>query len=241
MSSDYLALCIEYVGEPQQYRQCVALSARETLGLGLDVAGDVGWKQEAAYPIWIERDERISIERKPGMPPIELRRAGRTLIVSEGEPVVLLDQDTLEVNSRTLRIHVHGPASEAHPPQWLGDELPDGPPPNSVDVRPVPPYVEPFKPPSGLGEPPKPPPGLGESPRVPPGLETGSEPKPTEPIREMPTSVEVRSTPPAMDCDVPPGPPQLDDGGRPNGSRVLWLSVVVVLVVAAVVWALFFR
>lgn len=118
-----LAICIEDVdapAPPSQYTRCVALPGRQP-GLRLDEAGHILWcKDEAvACELWVSADDRLILYRPEAAPPVEVHRAGRSLDVPSSKPVVLLDQDQVDVGARRLRIHVHGEAPAVTAPTPL--------------------------------------------------------------------------------------------------------------------------
>jgi hypothetical protein len=59
----------------------------------------------------VSADERLILFRRVGGGPVRVRREHRSLDVPEAKPVVLLDQDRIDVGGRSLRVHVHGPAT----------------------------------------------------------------------------------------------------------------------------------
>jgi hypothetical protein len=118
-----LEICLEELTDPsveERFIRCVAVAGGEP-GLALDRAGAVRWMpgEPAEYGLWISSDERLILLRAEGADPITVSRAGRGLEAPAGKPVVLVDQDLLEVNGCTLRVHVHGLAAEIRPPERL--------------------------------------------------------------------------------------------------------------------------
>ena len=118
-----LAICLEDLDvtrDDERYLRCVALPGEEP-GLSLDPQGVVRWMPDGpeAYEIWVSLDGRLVVYRNAGSPQITVRRGGRTLEAPAKKPVLLLDQDLLEVAGRRLRIHVHGEADEVHAPELL--------------------------------------------------------------------------------------------------------------------------
>lgn len=117
-----LAICLEDIDprDPaQRYLRCVALVGRQP-GLRVDDGGAVVWKP-AEFPaceLWVSADDRLILYRT-GAVEVTVHRAGRSLEVPSGKPVVVLDQDSFVVNGRRLRIHVHGPATAVAPPSPL--------------------------------------------------------------------------------------------------------------------------
>ena len=123
--SDPLSLCIEDLDElPERVRfiRCVALCGSEP-GLAIDVRGKPLWKggadAERACELCVSGDGKLILWRLPGAPPIEVRRAHRTLDAPSEKVVILLDQDELSLVGVHLRLHVHGPTKEIHPPTPL--------------------------------------------------------------------------------------------------------------------------
>jgi hypothetical protein len=119
-----MAICIEDL-DPQsktRYLRCVALPGRQP-GLCLDRAGSVLWQNEngVSCELWVSADQRLILYRPEAkIPvPVTLRRAGRSLDVPCGKPVVVIDKDQIDVGSRHLRIHVHGKAPSVAAPSPL--------------------------------------------------------------------------------------------------------------------------
>jgi len=110
-----MALCIENL-DPQsgvpKYVRCVALPGRQP-GLRLDFRGAVLWQSDDAIAceLWVSADDRLILYRPKGAAAVTLRRTGRRLDVPCGKPVVVVDQDEIDVGARRLRVHVHGDAS----------------------------------------------------------------------------------------------------------------------------------
>ena len=118
-----LSICLEDLDAPsddERYLRCVALPGDEP-GLGLDRRGLVRWMPDGptAYELWVSADGRLVVYRTEGAPSVTVRRGGRSLQAPEGSPVLLLDQDLLEVSGRRLRVHIHGETDEVHEPEWL--------------------------------------------------------------------------------------------------------------------------
>ncbi len=118
-----LSICIEHLDakdEDQRYVRCVALAGNEP-GLGLDSDGGILWKTgKPACELWISQDERLILLKPEGCQAlITVRRTGRSLEVPAGKPVVLLDQDEVQVAEHQFRIHVHGEAAAEHAPTPL--------------------------------------------------------------------------------------------------------------------------
>ena len=115
-----ISLCLEDLsGKPGsvRYTMCVAIRGGEP-GLGVDCEGKIAWQAEGplACELWISADERLILLRPEGAPPLRMSRAGRSLQVPCGKPVVLVDQDTLHTACGNFRLHVHGPAAQISPP-----------------------------------------------------------------------------------------------------------------------------
>ena len=118
-----IAICLSDLDveqDDQRYLRCVALPGGEP-GLGLDRVGGVRWMPDGptAYELWVAGDGRLALQRGPEAPPITVRRSGRSKVAPPGSPVILLDQDLLEVGGRRLRVHVHGVTDEVHEPRPL--------------------------------------------------------------------------------------------------------------------------
>ena len=96
-------------------------------GLSVDGAGAVLWREEeaGAFCLVVSLDERLVLLRPEGAAPSTVSRGGRSLEVPCGKPVVLVDQDRMDVGERRLRIHVHGEAPAVHAPELLAMEEPD--------------------------------------------------------------------------------------------------------------------
>ena len=118
-----LAICIEDLdATTTPYLQCVAIAGADP-GLVFDAHGEVHWQteQDVACELWVSLDQRLMLfrpEHAVGAPAV-VHRGGRSLTIPEGKPVVLLDQDRLDVGPRRLRLHVHGEAVAVHPPNLL--------------------------------------------------------------------------------------------------------------------------
>ncbi len=117
------AICLEDLDAPrddERYLRCVALPGDEP-GLALDQGGVVRWMPDGpeAYELWVSGDGRLVLYRNPGAPLMVVRRGGRSLEAPAEKPVLLLDQDLLEVAGRRLRVHAHGEAEEVHEPEFL--------------------------------------------------------------------------------------------------------------------------
>jgi hypothetical protein len=130
-----IALCLEDLDAPTdspRYLQCVAIAGTEP-GLTLSSEGAAHWKQPAqqdvACELWVSQDERLILFRPEGTSadPVVLWRGGRSLTIPEGKPVVLVDQDQLQVGPRRLRLHLHGEAPAVHPPTPFVPEQEEAP------------------------------------------------------------------------------------------------------------------
>ncbi len=117
-----LAICIEDMDAQagNKYLRCVALPGRQP-GLRLDEAGGVLWQSDdgVSCELWVSADDRLMLYRPEGAARVTLRRAGRSLDAPCGKPVVLIDQDQLDVGGRRLRIHVHGESPSVAAPSPL--------------------------------------------------------------------------------------------------------------------------
>jgi hypothetical protein len=122
-----LEICLEETALPPddaRYVRCVALPGSAP-GLALDRQGAVRWMPDAPadYGLWVSGDDQLILLRAQGAGPITVRRAGRALEAPCAMPVVLRDQDLLEIDGRVLRVHVHGPTDVVHPPERLSRSM----------------------------------------------------------------------------------------------------------------------
>jgi hypothetical protein len=118
-----LAICIEDLdagSRTEKYVRCVALVGRQP-GLRLDEAGRVVWRSDdgAFCELWVSADGRLALYRQEGMGRVTLHRAGRSLDLPYVKPVIVIDQDRIDVGSRRLRVHVHGEAPSVAAPSLL--------------------------------------------------------------------------------------------------------------------------
>ncbi len=120
--SKALAICIEDldVQAKIKYLRCVALPGRQP-GLRLDEVGSVLWQSDdgVSCELCVSADDRLMLYRPEGAVHVTLRRAGRSLDAPCGKPVVVIDQDQIDVGSRRLRVHVHGKAPSVVAPSPL--------------------------------------------------------------------------------------------------------------------------
>jgi len=122
-----LYLCLEDchpVHESVRFLRCTALIGRQP-GLAVDLAGEVIW--QAAVPVyfelWVSGDDRLICFRPAGSSEGAIvHREGRSVLVPEGKPVVVLDGDEFEIPGRRFRLHLHGPATLASAPTWFVPE-----------------------------------------------------------------------------------------------------------------------
>lgn len=126
-----LAICLEDLAPrapDERYLRCVAVVGRAP-GLRLDGAGTVLWRDEtgAACELWVSADERLVLYRPESGGRVVVRRASRSLDVPATKPVILLDQDEVEVGGRRLRVHVHGDAPRVYAPEYLRTTTSRGP------------------------------------------------------------------------------------------------------------------
>jgi hypothetical protein len=120
---DPLEICLEEMqlaSDDERYIRCVALPGSAP-GLALDRRGAVRWMPErpADYGLWVSADQQLILLRADGTEPVTVRRAGRTMEAPVEKPVVLLDQDLLEIDGHQLRVHVHGATDVVHAPERL--------------------------------------------------------------------------------------------------------------------------
>ena len=118
-----MAVCIEDLeaeSRADRFLRCVAVIGRQP-GLRLDVAGRVLWRSEdqVSCELWVSADEQLILYRPENAMPVTLHRVGRSLQVPIGKPVVVVDQDQVDVGPKRLRIHLHGPAPAVTAPSPL--------------------------------------------------------------------------------------------------------------------------
>jgi hypothetical protein len=118
-----LAICLEDLAATSpsgRYLRCVALVGRQP-GLRLGPQGAVAWRSDAPVgcELWVSGDDRLILYRPERAPGVRVSRAGRSLDVPAGKPVVLLGDDMIEVGGRRIRVHVHGPAPVVAAPSPL--------------------------------------------------------------------------------------------------------------------------
>jgi len=114
-------ICVEELDLPdERYIRCVALPGGQP-GLALDREGAVRWMPDgpADYGLCVSDDDRLVLLRGEGAGPAAVSRAGRSVEAPVGKPVVLLDQDLVQINGRRLRIHIHGATEAVYEPQPL--------------------------------------------------------------------------------------------------------------------------
>jgi hypothetical protein len=116
-----MAICIEELDSSEaKYIRCVALPGRQP-GLRLDKTAQVLWQSDdgVSCELWVSADERLILYRPEGADSVVLDRAGRTLDVPYGKPVVVIDQDQVSVGGRRVRIHFHCEAPSVAAPSPL--------------------------------------------------------------------------------------------------------------------------
>lgn len=69
-------------------------------------------------------DEALIARRPAGAIAVRLTRAGRTLELPPGKPVVLLQDDELQLAELRLRVHVHGFVDAVSAPEWFVPPMP---------------------------------------------------------------------------------------------------------------------
>jgi hypothetical protein len=118
-----LAICLEDLApssRSERYLRCVALAGRQP-GLRLAPDGTVAWRGDGDVggELWVSLDDRLILLRPAGAPSVVVRRAGRSLDVPFDKPVVVIDQDVVEIGPKRMRLHVHGEAAEVTAPSYL--------------------------------------------------------------------------------------------------------------------------
>ncbi|MBW2528917.1 MAG: hypothetical protein JRI23_32375 [Deltaproteobacteria bacterium] len=115
-----ISLCIENtedLSDEAHFIRCVALEGNRA-GLAIDPSGRPLWMDTdgCACELWVSADDQLILRRPEGAAPSRVHRSGRSLDVPVGKPVVVLDQDEIEIGGVMLRLHVHGFTTEVHPP-----------------------------------------------------------------------------------------------------------------------------
>jgi len=121
-----IAICIERLDADSgasQFTRCTAIAGGRP-GLRVGSRGDVLWQGEdeddiecgIACEIWVSSDEKLILFRPEGASAVALHRAGRSLDVPRGKPVLVIDRDEIDLGAHRLRLHVHGEASEVTAP-----------------------------------------------------------------------------------------------------------------------------
>ncbi len=124
-----IAICLEDLDagpDQPRYLQCVALGG-DRPGLAFDPGGQGTWQRgqgDDLVEICVSADQRLILYRQARSIAARVARAGRTLEVPVGKPVVLVDQDQLTLGTpssatRTMRLHLHGEAPAVTAPRWL--------------------------------------------------------------------------------------------------------------------------
>jgi hypothetical protein len=130
-----IAICIEDLDALAEARflQCVALTGRQP-GLRLEVGGEVTWLEApvAAAELWVSQDRRLILYRPDGAAPVRVERDGRVLDAPAEKPVVLIDQDRLDVGDRRLCVHVHGVTEAVQAPTYFVPASKPAPAPEAV-------------------------------------------------------------------------------------------------------------
>jgi hypothetical protein len=137
-----VAICLEDLSprDPAlRFVRCVVLGGGYAGGLSLGPLGELLWRSEGGgegepttrpedrgvVRLLVSSDEKLVLFRPDDAAPDALvHRSGRSVLCPTGRPVVLLDQDLLEVGGRRLRVHVHGPAPSVHEPSPVPAEKP---------------------------------------------------------------------------------------------------------------------
>ncbi len=117
------SICIEEIdrkAKTSRYTKCVALPGRQP-GLRLDSIGNILWRSDDAALInacelWVSADNRLILYRLEGAVPITVYRAGRSLDAPSSKPVVLINQDQIDISGRCLKVHLHGEAKKVTAP-----------------------------------------------------------------------------------------------------------------------------
>jgi len=115
------AICIEDLvtcSELERFTVCVAVPGNEP-GLALDRKGRVLWRKRrvTGCELWISQDDRLMLLRPRGAASVKVHREGRFLEAPFDKPVVLIDQDEVEVGQKRFRLHLHGRVDDVFAPE----------------------------------------------------------------------------------------------------------------------------
>ena len=117
-----LLLCLERLadGSLERFVRCTAKPGRER-GLAIGLDGSILWCDSGPVgcEIWVAKDQRLVAFCPEEAPPTVLTRAGRALELPRGKPVIVRNQDELQLAGARFRVHIHGLATEIHAPQTL--------------------------------------------------------------------------------------------------------------------------
>lgn len=117
-----LSLCIEDIDleSDSRYTRCVAVPGRQS-GLGLNDKGMVIWKnnQDIACELWVSADNQLVLYRPEGAESLIVRRGDRHLEAPFDKPIIILNQDQVDIGTKHLRVHVHGASTSIFPPSIL--------------------------------------------------------------------------------------------------------------------------
>ncbi len=115
-----MSICLEDLecsDTGSRFQSCMAMPSG-TAGLSITPGAEVRWKaaREPSAHVGTTEDGRLALFVDAGFrPALLLRRGGRVLACPEDRPVVLIDQDELELPGGRWRVHLHGPVEDATP------------------------------------------------------------------------------------------------------------------------------
>lgn len=131
-----LAICMECLDDhsaQRRYLQCVTVPGGGQHGekvLLIDDEGALRWEElsagRSACELWSSSEQRVALLRRPGAVEVKVLRGDRSAQAPLGKPVLLLDQDELEIEGTKrlvrYRLHIHGAAEEVYAPRWYEPE-----------------------------------------------------------------------------------------------------------------------
>ncbi|MBU1219032.1 hypothetical protein KKF34_06155 [Myxococcota bacterium] len=121
--SPILAICLENLNatsESERYLKCTALTGRKN-ALVIDADGLVHWKSDKkdGFELWVSADERLILYLPEGVEmEVQVSRSGRSVMVPNAKPVVLIDGDEISMTQFRIRVHVHGFVEDEYSPSW---------------------------------------------------------------------------------------------------------------------------
>ncbi|MBU1411521.1 hypothetical protein KKC22_08375 [Myxococcota bacterium] len=115
-----LAICLENLNSTEggsRFQACMAMPSG-TSGLSITPAAEVRWKaaRGPSAHLGTTDDGRLALFVDAGFHPMPVvKRGGRVLVCPEGRPVILIDQDEVDLSGARWRVHLHGLVEDAAP------------------------------------------------------------------------------------------------------------------------------